>query len=258
MTGPQVNTRRAPVALAACALWLAVLAAPPLTAEAAKPALGIDISRFQGVIDWTQVRGAGVSFAYVQASRGSGVDCTVASTSCGADPYFATNRVNAVANGVRVGAYHRAFATGSNMAAARADAQAEASVFLTQVGALNAGELIPVLDVETPFTGLNPKRLTVWVRTWLKRVAGGLGRKPMIYTNATSWGATGNTREFAKARYPLWVAHWSVSKPSVPALNWAGKGWSVWQYTSSGSIAGISGRVDLNRIRFRLRKITVF
>jgi lysozyme len=193
----------------------------------------------------------------VQASRGSGADCLVASTSCGPDPYFAANRTAAPANGIRVGAYHRAFASGATLAEARLDALTEANVFIAAVGTLNAGELIPVLDLETPFTNMNPKRLTTWVRVWLKRVRAGLGRKAMIYTNASSWGATGNTREFAKARHPLWVAHWSVKKPSVPALNWAGKGWSVWQYTSSGTVAGISGRVDMNRLRYRLRKITV-
>jgi GH25 family lysozyme M1 (1,4-beta-N-acetylmuramidase) len=246
---------RATLLLAAlCAACLLLAPAP----AQAKRAIGIDVSRFQGTIDWTQVPSAGVGWAFVQASRGSGLDCTVASTSCGADPYFATNRVNAKASGIRIGPYHRAFATGASIAEARADSAAEATVFIAQVGALNPGEMLPVLDVETPFTGLNPKRLTAWVRVWVKRVRAALGRKPMIYTNASSWGATGNTLEFAKARFPLWVAEWGVSKPTVPALNWAGRGWSVWQYTSSGSVPGISGRVDMNRLGVRLRKLTVF
>ena len=49
---------------------------------------------------------------------------------CGADPYFATNRAAAEAAGIRVGAYHRAFATGGTIADARADSLAEANVFL--------------------------------------------------------------------------------------------------------------------------------
>jgi GH25 family lysozyme M1 (1,4-beta-N-acetylmuramidase) len=53
------------------------------------------------------------------------------------------------------------------------------------------------------------------------------------------------------------VAEWGVSRPSVPANNWAGRGYSVWQYTSSGSVPGISGRVDLDRLGKRLGKITV-
>ena len=240
-----------PAALAAALL----ASAPP--ASGAPPAVGIDVSRFQGTIDWSLVAGSGIDFAFVQASRGSGFDCAVKPDQCGADPYFLANRTNAVAAGLRIGPYHRAFATGGTLAAARADAVAEADVFLASVGSLQSGNLVPVLDVETPFTGLDANRLRTWIRVWVKRVAKRLGRKPMIYTNASSWSATGNTTEFAKAKYPLWVAEWGVSKPSVPATNWAGRGWSVWQYTSSGTAAGISGRVDMNRLRVGLRKLTI-
>ena len=48
----------------------------------------------------------------------------------------------------------------------------------------------------------------------------------------------------------LWVAHWTTgTAPSVPGGNWAGDGWTFWQYTSDGAVDGISGRVDLNRYR---------
>ncbi|MGH2957130.1 MAG: glycoside hydrolase family 25 protein [Solirubrobacterales bacterium] len=252
MRPPRALTALAPLALAA-----AILAATPAAAPAAKKPLGIDVSRFQGTIDWTQVAASGVRFAFVQASRGSGSDCAVKPDDCGADPYFASNRGGAVAAGLQIGFYHRAFASGGTLAAARADAVAEADVFIAQVGSLQSGNLVPVLDVETPFTRLNANRLRTWVRVWLKRVYRRLGRKPMIYTNASSWGATGDTREFAKAKYPLWVAEWGVRKPSVPARNWAGRRWSVWQYTSSGSVSGISGRVDMNRLRVGLGKLTI-
>jgi GH25 family lysozyme M1 (1,4-beta-N-acetylmuramidase) len=237
-----------------CAL---ALAASPAAAGAGTRALGIDVSRFQKTIDWPSVAGAGIRFAFVQASRGSGADCTVKPNECGPDPYFATNRVAAKAVGIRVGAYHRAFATGGTPEAARADALAEADVFLAAVGSLESGELIPVIDVETPFTGMNATTLRIWVRVWVKKIHRRLGRKPMIYTSSTSWAYTGNTAEFAKAKYPLWVAHWGVSRPSVPARNWAGRSYSVWQYTSSGSVPGISGRVDMDRLGKGLAKITV-
>jgi GH25 family lysozyme M1 (1,4-beta-N-acetylmuramidase) len=239
------------------ALCLAAAGLVPATASAGTKAMGIDVSRFQGPIDWPTVATAGIKFAFVQASRGSGADCTVKPGQCGADPFFATNRVAAESNGIRVGAYHRAFAAGGTTETARADAIAEADVFLTSVGTLQSGELIPVLDVETPFSGMTASTLRTWIRVWVKKVNKRLGRKPMIYTNASSWGATGNTLEFAKAKYPLWVAEWGVSRPSVPAGNWAGHGYSVWQYSSSGTVAGITGKVDQDRLGAGLAKITV-
>jgi GH25 family lysozyme M1 (1,4-beta-N-acetylmuramidase) len=239
------------------ALVALALGISPGQAEAGTRAVGIDVSRFQKTIDWPSVAGAGIRFAFVQASRGSGADCTVKPEQCGADPYFAANRVAAKAVGVRVGAYHRAFASGGTAEAARADALAEADLFLASVGALENGELVPVIDVETPFTGMSSTTLRTWVRVWVKRVNRRLGRKPMIYTSTTSWAYTGNTAEFAKAKYPLWVAHWDVSRPSVPARNWAGHGYSVWQYTSSGHLPGISGRVDMDRLGVGLAKITI-
>jgi GH25 family lysozyme M1 (1,4-beta-N-acetylmuramidase) len=251
----EVNLLRTTLAAALAGSFL--LAAGPVQAEAGRRATGIDVSRFQRTIVWPSVAGAGVRFAFVQASRGSGADCAVKPTECGADPYFAANRIGAKSVGIRVGAYHRAFASGGTLEAARADAVAESDVFLAAVGSLESGELIPVIDVETPFTGMTATTLRAWVRAWVKRVKNRLGRKPMIYTNATSWAATGNTREFAKAKYPLWVAEWGVGRPTVPAGNWAGRGYSVWQYTSSGSVPGISGRVDMNRLGTGLAKITV-
>ena len=157
-----------------------------------------------------------------------------------------------------MGAYHRAFAAGGTIADARAGRDSPRRTYSSHaVGTLQSGELVPVLDVETPFTGMTSTTLRTWIRVFVKRVAKRLGRKPMIYTNATSWGATGDTREFAKAKYPLWVAEWGVSRPTVPAGNWARRGYSVWQYSSSGTVAGHfrPGRQD--RLGKGLAKITV-
>lgn len=249
--------RAAPRAGLVALLITFALAGGASPASAGTKAMGIDVSRFQRVIDWPSVAGSGIRFAFVQASRGSGADCTVKPAQCGPDPYFATNRLAAESAGIRVGAYHRAFASGGTAADARADAIAEADVFLAQVGSLQRGELVPVLDAESPFTGMTATSLRTWIRVWVKRVGRRLGRKPMIYTNATSWALTGNTAEFAKARYPLWVAEWGVSRPTVPANNWAGRGYSVWQFTSSGRVPGISGRVDRDRLGKGLAKITI-
>ena len=120
-----------------------------------------------------------------------------------------------------------------------ADARAEADVFIGNVGSLTKKDLAPALDVETPFDVPGPNGLKKWIRAWVKRVDRKLGAKPLIYTNTSSWSATGNTMEFAKRGHKLWVANWGVKSPSVPASNWAGRGWTVWQYTSDGSVAGL-------------------
>jgi lysozyme len=225
-------------------------------ANAARPERGIDVSRFQGKIKWERAADDGIDFAFVQASRGSGGDCAVAPTECGADGQYERNYDGARKAGVRVGAYHRAFAGGGGRKRTRKDARKEARLFVDVVGELRKGDLLPALDLETPFGGLRPKQLRRWVRVWLDRVDRKLDAKPIIYTNTTSWGATGDTKKFARKGHQLWVANWGVKKPSVPAGNWDGEGWSVWQYTSSGSVKGIAGRVDRNRLGVGLSRIS--
>jgi GH25 family lysozyme M1 (1,4-beta-N-acetylmuramidase) len=230
----------------------AIVAGVASSAADAKPPLGIDVSRFQGAIKWKRVASrAGVKFAFVQASRGSGFDCATAPDRCGADEFYVRNHARARAFGIRVGPYHRAFTNGEVISDVEADALAEADLFISVVvqgGGLQSGDLRPALDVETPFGGLNTFELQTWIRTWLDRVGSALGVKPVIYTNKSSWTGTGDTTEFADGGSPLWVAHWGVSAPAVPASFWGGDGWSVWQYSSSGHIKGIKGHVDLDRL----------
>lgn len=240
------------------AIVIAAIALAAFPAAAAGTTVGVDVSRFNGKVDWDRVAGAGVRFAYVAASRGGGSDCSVKPARCGADPWFERNRRSARAGGVRVGAYHRAFVNGAaSPHRARADALREADLFADGVGSLRRGELLPALDLETPFGALGPGRLRLWARTWLRKVERRLGATPMIYTNAVSWDATGDSAAFARAGHRLWIASWDVRRPALPAHGWAGRGWSVWQHTSSGRVPGVSGRVDLDRLGVRFRAISV-
>lgn len=233
-------------------LLLACLIAAPAAPAAVR---GIDVSRFQEYIDWEQVGETKIRFAYVQASRGSGNDCLVEPTECGADGYYDTNVEAARAEGIAVGAYHRAFASGKTRRAATKDARREVKAFVRSVDEIPRGDLVPVLDVETPFTDLSDRRLRLWISTWLERVERRLGARPMIYTNASSWAATADTQRFAKDGHRLWVANFDVDEPIVPAANWAGYGWSVWQFTSTGRVRGIEGDVDKNRLAVPLRRL---
>lgn len=218
---------------------------------------GIDVSRFQGLIDWQLVGETEYEFAFVQASRGSGDDCTVAPERCGADEFYDRNYSLAREEGIRVGPYHRTFTGGETRKGTKRDARREAKVFLAEVGTLRDEDLLPVLDVETPFNDLEPSRLRVWIRTWLGRVEDALGVEPIIYTNNSSWSRTGDTPSFAYAGHRLWVANWKAKTPLVPAANWGGLGWTVWQQRSDGRVRGIAGDVDLNVARVPLEEISV-
>jgi len=211
----------------------AVRPANAVTADATASVLeGIDVSHWQGTIDWTKVAAAGKKFAIIKATDDADY----------VDPMYATNHATAKSVGLWTGAYH--FARPSSAAN---DAILEADWFAAHAN-LGAGDLIPALDLEIS-GGLSVANLQKWVTTFLGEVTAKVGMRPMIYTSPSFWrNNMGDTQALADAGYKtLWIAHWGVSSPSVPANNWGGRGWTFWQYTSDGTVPGISGRVDLDR-----------
>jgi GH25 family lysozyme M1 (1,4-beta-N-acetylmuramidase) len=208
-------------------------AASPATADATTSTLeGIDVSHWQGTISWTKVAAAGKKFAIIKATESTDY----------VDPQYATNHANAKAAGMWTGAYH--FARPSTTTN---DAVLEADHFAA-VMKLGAGDLIPALDLEDS-GGMSVAGLQSWVTKFLGEVTAKVGVKPMIYTSPSFWkNHMGDSRTLADAGYKtLWIAHWGVSSPTVPASNWGGHGWTFWQYTSDGTVPGITGRVDLDR-----------
>jgi len=196
---------------------------------------GIDVSHWQGTIDWTKVSAAGKKFVYIKASESRSF----------VDKKYATNRSLAKANGLFAGAYHFA-----QPDADVGDAAAEADHFI-KTAAWTSGDLLPVLDLEVT-GGLDPAALTTWVKQFVRRIYNKTGVRAVIYVSPSFWSnRMGNTQWFANNGYRvLWVAHWTTaSEPTVPAGNWGTYGWTFWQYTSKGSVPGISGNVDLNRYR---------
>jgi lysozyme len=194
---------------------------------------GIDVSYHQGTIDWSQVAAGGKRFAFVRASAGT----------LTADPAYATNRAGARAAGLSVGSYHFA-----NPDTAPNDASNEASWFL-QNATIASGDLIPELDFEVS-NGLDSATLTAWAQTWLSQVSAATGVRPIIYTNANFWSTSmADTDWFARNGYTvLWIANWTTATaPTVPAGNWGGSGWTFWQHSSTGAVAGVTGAVDLDR-----------
>jgi GH25 family lysozyme M1 (1,4-beta-N-acetylmuramidase) len=193
---------------------------------------GIDVSHWQGSINWSSVAAAGKKFAVMKATE----------STIYADSQYPTWHPAARSVGIRVGAYH--FAQPSTTAG---DAVAEADWFVSHANLL-AGDLNPALDLEVS-NGLSTSALQAWVGAWLTEVYQKTGVRPMIYTSPSFWrNYMGDTRSFADQGYTvLWVAHWFVTSPSVPGSNWGGHGWTFWQYSDCGSVSGISGCVDLDR-----------
>jgi GH25 family lysozyme M1 (1,4-beta-N-acetylmuramidase) len=264
------DARRRPLVRLAAATVLAALAAMPAAAarvggvhegaagssgEAARSAPGrgpiertgatlpgLDVSHWQGEIDWKAVAGDGQRFVFLKAT--DDVDYV--------DPTFAVNRSQARANGLLVGAYHFARPDPS-----RGDARREARHFVAVVHP-GPGDLLPVLDMETS-RGLDQDGVTRWARTWVRVVRDLTGVTPLVYTSPYGWASrTGDTPLLARDGAPLWIAHWGVSSPTLPADGWDGHGWVVWQHTSTGHVPGVAGDVDLDRISgSRLGVITI-
>jgi GH25 family lysozyme M1 (1,4-beta-N-acetylmuramidase) len=202
------------------------------TSTSTSPIYGIDVSQWNGTIDFAKVRAAGKRFVIVKATEGR----------LYTDSAYAHNRSAALAAGLTFTAYHFAHPDRS-----AGDATLEADHFLAVAG-LRHGMLVPALDLENGQV-LGTSGLQWWVKTWVKRVYARLGVKPMIYTTPGFWTAyMGNTRWFADNGYRVvWVAHWDATSPATPASNWGGHSWTFWQYSNCGKVAGITGCVDLDR-----------
>ena len=194
---------------------------------------GIDVSHWQGTINWTAVAAAGKRFSYIKASESTDY----------VDPNYVQNRAQARAAGLYVGAYHFA-----QPGATVGDAVAEADHFI-DTATPASGDMLPVLDLERSGS-LSPNVLIAWVQAYMGRILERTGVHGVIYCSPNFWKTYMNdTTWFALNGYDvLWIAHWtSAGSPTVPGGVWGGNGWTFWQYTSDGAVPGISGRVDLNR-----------
>jgi GH25 family lysozyme M1 (1,4-beta-N-acetylmuramidase) len=220
-----------PLVFGVLTIALAVTFAPPSASAGSVYLEGVDASHHNGTPDWAAAKADGVRFAIVKATEGQTF----------VDNQYTMNRASADSLGLPFTAYH--FARPDSTAN---DAVLEANHFLDTAG-LRRHHLLPVLDLEST-GGLGPRALRRWVKAWLARVEQRLGVKAIIYTSPSFWvERMGNSRWFADNGYRLWVAHWGVSRPTVPAQNWGGRGWTLWQYSSCGSVEGFRGCVDLDR-----------
>jgi GH25 family lysozyme M1 (1,4-beta-N-acetylmuramidase) len=208
---------------------------------------GVDVASFQhpknAAIDWTQVAGAGIQFAAVKATEGNYYK----------NPFAPADLADAQAAGLSVIAY--AFGIPNGNGGSKSPA-VQADYLLSYLGASNSG--VPVLlDIEyDPYVstdgtnscyGLSQSAMVNWIAGFDSEVQAKTGRLPIIYTTANWWSTcTGNSTAFGQT--PMWVANFTTAaSPALPA-GWAD--WSFWQYTSAGTVAGISttGATDLDQL----------
>lgn len=210
-------------ALAALALMLCLLF--PLTALAFPPAetplmAGIDVSVWQGEVDFERVRASGVEVVYIRAGEGDNHR----------DPWLERHYEAAEKAGMKIGFYHFVNARSTE------DAQKQARFFLSLIGGKQA-QLRPVIDMGD-MAGLTDSEITAIAQAFLSEVEALSGQRGGIYIDAS--GAR-DILGASLAQYPLWVANYGVDEPEDNG-KWAG--WAGWQYTNQGRVPGVKGYVD--------------
>lgn len=188
------------------------------------PVHGIDISRYQGNIDWGRVRSSGVSFAFIKATEGGDY----------ADPNFRRYWYEAAQAGIPRGAYHYFYFC-------RSGAQ-QAAWFIQNVPR-ERGAMPPVLDLEwTPSStcpGRPPSEEVLREAKIFKDILHQYyGQRPIIYTTVDFY-RDNNLRSWPEE-------FWLRSVAGHPRLVYPGQRYSFWQYSGTGIVPGIQGNVDLN------------
>lgn len=184
--------------------------------------VGIDISSHQGSVDFNKVKDANATFLFAKATQGNTY----------IDPKYQDNYTGARAAGLIVGAYHY-FMTDD-------EPDTQFNNF-TSVVSLSSGDLPPVVDIEALANNSLPD-LKDKLQKFLDLLEQKYGAKPIIYSGKNF----ANEYLTDLGSYPLWLAEYEVTQPTLPK-GWTT--WTFWQWTQSGTIAGIEGPVDQSRFQ---------
>lgn len=192
-----------------------------------EPILGIDVSKYQGNINWKKVKADGYSFVFVRLGYANS-DGTIV-----IDPYFDRNMRGAISDGFNVGVYLYSYID---------------SVSHAQIAATKVLELVDEYNLTMPisldfehgamYKDYGRKKNTEICNAFLKVIANS-GYLPMYYSYTSFCNAYMNMTNLEKYE-GLWIANYT-GKIGVDDT-------AIWQYTSSGKVNGIAGRVDLNRM----------
>lgn len=186
---------------------------------------GIDVSKWQGKIDWTKVRASGIGFAMIRVGTGSNRGAFKL------DPCFKENITNALATGIKIGVYLYSYALSTEAA------KAEAECVVKALEPYKDSITFPVAyDLEdSSQKSLGKATLTAMARAFCNTIRSA-GYIPMLYASA-DW--LKNYVDPSQVDADIWVAQWG-SKPNISAE------YAIWQHTNVGKVDGISGNVDMN------------
>jgi len=192
------------------------------------PVHGVDVSRWQGNIDWATLRSHGANFAYIKATDGGDH----------LDPMFRKNWRAAKQAGLKRGAYHFFYWC--------RDAGSQAAWFIRNVPR-DPDALPPVIDVEWNHLSdckrrPSPKVVREKMQVFMNKLEAHYGQRPVIYTAPDFYD---DNLRGAFENYPFWLR----AVAQHPAKVYPGRKWVFWQYSGSGLSQGVNGKIDLNVFR---------
>lgn len=198
-----------------CKILLLLLSMCAVCAHAQQHTRGIDVSKFQGKINWTKVaKDKSIKFVYIKATEGTSIQ----------DPYYKANIANARKAGLLVGSYH--------LYSSKTTAYQQFANFKKMVKK-SEQDLVPVLDIEGHHSGrLYMERVDKLLELMEKEY----GVKPMIYTSEKLYKEHLSGKKYRQ--YHIFIANYRRA-PTVR--------YTLWQYTETGHLSGISGCVDFSK-----------
>jgi GH25 family lysozyme M1 (1,4-beta-N-acetylmuramidase) len=190
------------------------------------PLTGIDVSEHRGVIDWTSVKNSNmVQFAIIR--DGFGKEDPINQT----DDQFEANYAGATANGIKVGVYHYSYA------ASPEEAVTEAQFCLSILKGRHLDYPVFYDIEEKVHKTMTSDQISAVINAFCGTIAAA-GYQTGLYSGANMYGSNLNTP--ALNGYDKWVAHYGTMAPRFDGA------FVIWQYTSSGTVPGISGLVDMD------------
>lgn len=192
--------------------------------------MGIDVSYWNGSINWADVAAQNIDFGYVKATQG--IDYK--------DQLFDEHWLSLGKNSIKRGAYH--------FYVPEDDPELQARFFINTVGSTDNKMLPPMIDLEdVSMDNISKSEFQENVLRWLDLVEQHFHVAPIIYTYTYYAEQYLNNPKFA--RYKLWIAQYSDEKHPVLPPIWHSEGWHMWQYNSNDHLSGVNGSIDIDRMK---------